>query len=224
MGLLTTSAGVVGSASSTTGASLSRIMSDEERTFIAIKPDGVHRGLVGEIIKRFELKGFKLVGLKMTHASEELLKQHYDDLKDRPFFAGLVDYMHSGPVVAMVWEGKGAVKTGRVLLGETNPANSLPGTIRGDFCIDVGRNICHGSDAVESANHEIALWFTPEELVDCNNCSGHDVDLKHWLRAGQLASKPGFSLCRRMEEKRSVSISVLTSHIPAVPNHHTVPD
>jgi len=146
-------------------------MSNEERTFIAVKPDGVHRGLVGEIIKRFETKGFKLVALKMTHPSEEHLRKHYDDLKDRPFFQGLVEYMHSGPIVAMVWEGKGAVKTGRVMLGETNPANSLPGTIRGDFCIDVGRNICHGSDAVESANHEIALWFTPEELVDWKTCS-----------------------------------------------------
>jgi len=179
MGLLTTSAGVVGlptAASSTTRAChcSRRVMSgDEERTFIAIKPDGVHRGLVGEIIKRFEMKGFKLVGLKMTHASEELLKQHYDDLKDRPFFAGLVDYMHSGPVVAMVWEGKGAVKTGRVMLGETNPAESKPGTIRGDFCIQVGRNICHGSDAVESAKQEIGLWFKPEELVSWKPCA-HD--------------------------------------------------
>merc|ERR1739838_848491 len=167
MGLLATSAGVVGpvSASSTTEVSLSRTMSNDERTFIAVKPDGVHRGLIGEIIKRFEVKGFKLVGLKMTHTSEDLLKQHYEDLKDRPFFASLVDYMHSGPVVAMVWEGKEAVKTGRVMLGETNPADSKPGTIRGDFAVQVGRNICHGSDAVESANHEIGLWFKPEELV-----------------------------------------------------------
>jgi len=146
---------------------------NEERTFIAIKPDGVHRGLIGEIIKRFEVKGFKLVGLKMTHPSEDLLKQHYEDLKDRPFFASLVDYMHSGPVVAMVWEGKEAVKTGRVMLGETNPADSKPGTIRGDFCIQVGRNIIHGSDAVDSAKQEISLWFKPEELVKWTNCA-HD--------------------------------------------------
>ncbi|DAA18668.1 TPA: NME1-NME2 protein-like [Bos taurus] len=116
-----------------------RTMAHAERTFIAIKPDGVQRGLVGEIIKRFEQKGFRLVAMKFLQASEELLKQHYIDLKDRPFFPGLVKYMNSGPVVAMVWEGLNVVKTGRVMLGETNPADSKPGTIRGDFCIQVGR-------------------------------------------------------------------------------------
>jgi len=136
-----------------------------ERTFIMIKPDGVHRGLVGDIIKRFEQKGFKLVAMKLMQASVEHLKKHYADLSSKGFFEGLVNYMASGPVVAMVWEGLNVVKTGRVMLGETNPADSKPGTIRGDFCIHVGRNICHGSDAVESANKEIALWFGPEELT-----------------------------------------------------------
>ncbi|KAJ8363630.1 hypothetical protein SKAU_G00124610 [Synaphobranchus kaupii] len=143
----------------------------EERTFIAIKPDGVQRRLVGEIIQRFEQKGFKLVGMKFLHASEELLKEHYSDLKDQPFYAGLIDYMHSGPVVAMVWEGLNVVKTGRVMLGETDPADSKPGTIRGDFCIKSTRNIIHGSDSVESANTEIDLWFQPEELVSYQNCT-----------------------------------------------------
>uniref|UniRef100_A0A9L0T4N6 Nucleoside diphosphate kinase n=1 Tax=Equus caballus TaxID=9796 RepID=A0A9L0T4N6_HORSE len=146
-------------------------MAHSERTFIAIKPDGVQRSLVGEIIKRFEQKGFRLVAMKFMRASEDLLKEHYNDLKDRPFFAGLVKYMHSGPVVAMVWEGLNVVKTGRVMLGETNPADSKPGTIRGDFCIQVGRNIIHGSDSVESAEKEIALWFQPEELVDYKSCA-----------------------------------------------------
>ncbi|RVE60023.1 hypothetical protein OJAV_G00194750 [Oryzias javanicus] len=147
-------------------------MSDlQERTFIAIKPDGVQRGIIGEIIKRFEMKGFKLVGMKMVQASEDLLMKHYIDLKDRPFFPTLVNYMSSGPVVAMVWEGKGVVKTGRVMLGETNPADSKPGTIRGDFCIDVSKNIIHGSDSVESANTEISLWFQPEELVSYTSCA-----------------------------------------------------
>ncbi|CAO2644850.1 Nucleoside diphosphate kinase A [Lemmus lemmus] len=132
-------------------------MANSERTFIAIKPDGVQRGLVGEIIKRFEQKGFRLVGLKFMQASEDLLKEHYIDL--------------SGPVVAMVWEGLNVVKTGRVMLGETNPADSKPGTIRGDFCIQVGRNIIHGSDSVESAEKEISLWFQPEELVDYKSCA-----------------------------------------------------
>merc|ERR1711863_125045 len=138
---------------------------NRERTFIMLKPDAVQRGLVGEIIKRFEQKGFKLVAMKMMHASEELLKEHYADLSSKGFFPGLVKYMNSGPVVPMVWEGLNVVKTGRVMLGETNPAASAPGTIRGDFCIQVGRNICHGSDAVESAKKEIALWFKDEELV-----------------------------------------------------------
>uniref|UniRef100_A0A8K9UQL4 Nucleoside diphosphate kinase n=2 Tax=Oncorhynchus mykiss TaxID=8022 RepID=A0A8K9UQL4_ONCMY len=146
-------------------------MSNEERTFIAIKPDGVQRRLVGDIIKRFELKGFKLVGMKFIQAPESLLKKHYADLKDRPFFPGLVSYMASGPVVAMVWEGLNVVKTGRVMLGETNPADSKPGTIRGDYCIQVGRNIIHGSDSVESANKEINLWFKPEELCSYTSCS-----------------------------------------------------
>nr|CAH0100740.1 unnamed protein product [Daphnia galeata] len=136
-----------------------------ERTYLMIKPDGVQRGLVGEIIKRFEQKGFKLVALKFVQPTEEMLQKHYADLSGRPFFAGLVKYMASGPVVAMVWEGLNIVKTGRQMLGETNPADSKPGTIRGDFCIQVGRNIMHGSDSVESANKEIALWFKDEELV-----------------------------------------------------------
>merc|ERR1711863_69762 len=137
----------------------SKMAEYNERTFIMIKPDGVQRGLVGDIIKRFEQKGFKLVAMKFMQASEEHLRQHYADLSARPFFPGLVKYMGSGPVVPMVWEGLNVVKTGRVMLGETNPAASAPGTIRGDFCIQVGRNICHGSDAVESAKKEIALWF-----------------------------------------------------------------
>merc|ERR1712048_683100 len=140
-------------------------LGNRERTFIMLKPDAVQRGLVGDIIKRFEQKGFKLVAMKMMHASEDLLKQHYADLSKKPFFPDLVSYMASGPVVPMVWEGLNVVKTGRVMLGETNPAASAPGTIRGDFCIQVGRNICHGSDAVESAKKEIALWFKEEQLV-----------------------------------------------------------
>jgi nucleoside-diphosphate kinase len=136
-----------------------------ERTFIMAKPDAVHRGIIGDIIRRFEQKGFKLVAMKFMWASEDLLKKHYADLKDKPFFPHLVKYMSSGPVVPMVWEGKNVVKTGRVMLGETDPFKSSPGTIRGDHAIEVGRNICHGSDAVESATKEINLWFNEKELV-----------------------------------------------------------
>merc|ERR1719410_3181542 len=140
-------------------------MSNTERTFIMIKPDGVQRGIVGDIIKRFEQKGFKLCAMKFMHASEDLLKKHYADLSEKKFFPGLIKYMGSGPVVPMVWEGLGVVKTGRVMLGATNPADSAPGTIRGDYAVQVGRNICHGSDSVESAEKEIKLWFKDEELT-----------------------------------------------------------
>merc|ERR1711937_1064300 len=136
----------------------------KERTYIMIKPDGVQRGLIGKIIERFETKGFKLVAMKLCMPGKAMFEQHYADLSKKPFFAGLVDYAASGPVCCMVWEGDNAVLTGRKMLGATKPFDSEPGTIRGDFCIDVGRNICHGSDAVESANAEIALWFKPEEL------------------------------------------------------------
>ncbi|KAJ3742093.1 nucleoside diphosphate kinase [Lentinula detonsa] len=143
-------------------------MSTKEQTYIMVKPDGVQRGLVGEIIARFEKRGFKLVAMKLVHATTEHLEKHYADLKGKPFFPGLIKYMASGPVVAMVWEGLDAVKTGRVMLGATNPLASAPGTIRGDYALAVGRNICHGSDAVDSAQKEIALWF-PEGLVQYSN-------------------------------------------------------
>ncbi|XP_073976017.1 nucleoside diphosphate kinase [Rhodnius prolixus] len=137
-----------------------------ERTFIMVKPDGVQRGLVNKIIKRFETKGFKLVAMKFMWASDEHLKKHYEDLAGRPFFPKLIKYMNSGPVVPMVWEGLNVVKTGRQILGATDPQASERGSIRGDLCIQVGRNIAHGSDSVESAKKEINLWFDPKELVD----------------------------------------------------------
>jgi len=136
-----------------------------EQTFIMVKPDGVQRGLSGEIIKRFEQRGYQLVACKLTHASVEHLEEHYADLKGKGFFPGLIKYMNSGPVLAMVWQGKDVVKQGRVILGATNPLASAPGTIRGDFAIDVGRNVCHGSDAVESAQKEIALWFGKQDAT-----------------------------------------------------------
>lgn len=136
-----------------------------ERTFIAIKPDGVQRKLVAEIIGRFEKKGFKLVGLKLMTVSKELAEQHYGVHKERPFFPGLVEFITSSPVVAIVLEGDGVVASARKIIGATNPLASEPGTIRGDFGVNIGRNIIHGSDAVETAQSEIALWFKEEELV-----------------------------------------------------------
>ena len=137
-----------------------------ERTFLAIKPDGVQRKLIGEIIRRFETKGFTLVGLKLMNVSRELAETHYGVHRERPFFAGLVDFITSGPVVAMVWEGDGVIASARKIIGATNPLNAEPGTLRGDFGVNVGRNIIHGSDAPETAQQEISLWFKPEELVD----------------------------------------------------------
>ena len=135
-----------------------------ERTYIMIKPDGVQRGCVGEIIARFEKKGFKLLAMKLYSPSKQLLEEHYKDLKEKPFFPKLVEYMMMGPVVCMIWQGREVVKTGRKMLGATNPLNSEPGTMRGDYCIESGRNIIHGSDSVESAEREIKLWFKPEEI------------------------------------------------------------
>ncbi|KAH7930886.1 nucleoside diphosphate kinase [Leucogyrophana mollusca] len=135
-----------------------------ERTYIMVKPDGVQRGLVGEIIARFEKRGFKLIAAKLVSPPKGQLEQHYADLSSKPFFPGLIKYMLSGPVFAMVWEGLDAVKTGRVMLGATNPLQSAAGTIRGDYALAVGRNICHGSDTVENAEKEISLWF-PEGIV-----------------------------------------------------------
>ncbi|KAJ3572502.1 hypothetical protein NP233_g3038 [Leucocoprinus birnbaumii] len=140
-------------------------MSTTERTYIMVKPDGVQRGLVGKIITRFEERGYKIVALKFVQPTEEHLEKHYADLRNKPFFPGLIKYMASGPVVAIVFEGLDAVKTGRAMLGATNPLASPIGSIRGDFCLAVGRNIIHGSDSVESANKEIALWF-PEGITE----------------------------------------------------------
>ncbi|KAJ1644048.1 nucleoside diphosphate kinase Ndk1 [Coemansia erecta] len=141
----------------------------KERTFIAVKPDGVQRGLVSDIIGRFEKRGYKLVGLKLLVPSKALANEHYADLSSKPFFKGLVDYMTNGkaPVVGMVWEGPSVIKQGRVMLGATDPKAAGPGTIRGDYCLSIGRNICHGSDSAESAEKEIGLWFGGKgEVVD----------------------------------------------------------
>ena len=116
-------------------------------------------------MQKFEQRGFKLVAMKLCQPGKPMFEKHYADLAKKPFFAGLVEYAASGPVYCMVWEGANVIATGRKLLGATKPLDSNPGTIRGSLCIDVGRNICHGSDSLESAEKEIALWFKPEELV-----------------------------------------------------------
>ncbi|MGI0482459.1 nucleoside-diphosphate kinase [Geminocystis sp. CENA526] len=146
-----------------------------ERTFLMVKPDGVQRNLVGEVIKRLENKGFTLVGLKLMSVSRELAEQHYDVHKERPFFSGLVDFIVSSPVVAMVWQGEGVVTSARKIIGATDPLAAEPGTIRGDYGVNIGRNLIHGSDAIETAQREIALWFKEDELVSWENT------MKPWL-------------------------------------------
>lgn len=136
-----------------------------ERSYIMIKPDGVQRALVGDIISRFERKGFTLKGLKLYECPEGLAKEHYRDLRSKPFFAKLVAYILSGPIVAMVWEGNGVVAASRKIIGATNPLAAEPGTIRGDFAIEVGRNVIHGSDSPENAEREIDLWFNHQEVI-----------------------------------------------------------
>ncbi|PZX07706.1 nucleoside diphosphate kinase [Psychrobacillus insolitus] len=144
-----------------------------EQTFLMVKPDGVQRNLIGEIVGRLENKGYQLVGAKLMTIPTELAEQHYGEHKERPFFGELVEFITSGPVFAMVWEGENVISTSRLMMGATNPKESAPGTVRGDFAVTVGKNIIHGSDSLESAEREIALFFNKEELVayakDANN-------------------------------------------------------
>jgi len=130
-----------------------------ERTFLMIKPDGVARGLVGEIIARFEQKGFKLAELRMTTPTRSLAESHYAVHRERPFFNDVVSFITSGPVVAMVWEADNVVELSRKVIGATKPTEAAPGTIRGDFANSTEKNLIHGSDSVENAAAEIALWF-----------------------------------------------------------------
>ncbi|XP_048528737.1 nucleoside diphosphate kinase-like [Triticum urartu] len=139
--------------------------SEVEQTYIMIKPDGVQRGLVGEIISRFEKKGFLLKGLKLFQCPKDLAQEHYKDLKERPFFPNLIDYITSGPVVCMAWEGDGVVASARKLIGATNPLQAEPGTIRGDLAVQTGRNVVHGSDSPDNGKREIGLWFKEGELA-----------------------------------------------------------
>lgn len=135
-----------------------------EKTFVMVKPDGVRRGLVGEVIRRFEARGLRLAALKMLRISRELAQEHYQVHKDKPFFRELVDFITSGPVVAMVLEGRGAVGVVRSMMGATDPVNAAPGTIRGDYALELTANVVHGSDSVETAEREMSLFFSAEEF------------------------------------------------------------
>ena len=137
-----------------------------ERTLVLVKPDGVQRGLIGEVINRLEQRGLKLVGMKLMEVDDALARQHYGEHVDRPFFGGLVEFITSAPVVAMAWEADNAVEAVRNTMGQTNPTSSPPGTIRGDLGLDIGRNLVHGSDSPESAQRELSLFFSDDELLD----------------------------------------------------------
>lgn len=136
-----------------------------ERTLVLVKPDGVQRGLIGEVILRLERRGLKLVGAKFLNVSQELAETHYAVHKGKPFYEGLIRYITSAPVMAMAWEGPNAVAAVRQTMGSTKPVEAAPGTIRHDFGLEVDRNLTHGSDSPENGEKEIALWFTPDELV-----------------------------------------------------------
>ncbi|MBS3975657.1 MAG: nucleoside-diphosphate kinase [Syntrophomonadaceae bacterium] len=146
-----------------------------ERTFVMVKPDGVQRNLVGEVVRRFEGKGWRLVALRMLRVARVMAESHYQEHLGKPFYPGLVDYITSGPVVAMVWEGKGVVAGARKLIGATNPAEAAPGTIRGDYGVEVGRNVIHGADSAESAAREIGIYFQETDI------HAYQKDLERWV-------------------------------------------
>jgi nucleoside-diphosphate kinase len=146
-----------------------------QRTLVIVKPDGVQRGLVGPILSRLEARGLKLVGLKLVQVSQDLAARHYAEHLGKPFYEGLLRYITSAPVIVACVEGTSAVQMVRNSVGATNPLNAAPGTIRGDFALDIGRNLIHASDAPETADRELALWFEPSELV------GYQRETDRWI-------------------------------------------
>jgi nucleoside-diphosphate kinase len=146
-----------------------------ERTLVLVKPDGVQRGLVGEIIRRLERRGLRLTAARFMMVSRELAERHYAVHKGKPFYNGLIAYITSAPVMAMVWEGPNAIEAVRQTMGATRPTEAAPGSVRHDFGLEVGRNLTHASDSAQTAEEEVALWFSPEEIV------GWSRDLDRWI-------------------------------------------
>lgn len=142
-----------------------------ERTLVLVKPDAVQRGLIGEIISRLERRGLHPVAIKLIQVSTDIAERHYSEHRDKPFFGGLVTFITSSPVLAMVWEGPGAIAMVRSMMGATNPANSAPGTIRGDLALSLAMNAVHGSDSPDSAAREVSIFFAEHELLDWESCS-----------------------------------------------------
>jgi nucleoside-diphosphate kinase len=146
-----------------------------EKTFILLKPDAIQRGLTGKIISRFENKGLKLLAAKMVNVSESQAQKHYLCHKDKPFYSSLVEFITSSPCMALVFSGYNAIRIGRILMGATDPLDAVPGTIRGDFSLDVKHNLIHGSDSVENYRHEVKIYFSEEEILD------YSLDLENWI-------------------------------------------
>ena len=147
-----------------------------QRTLVLVKPDGVQRGLIGRIVARLERRGLKLVAMKMMRISRELAGRHYAEHRGKPFYDGLIAFITSGPVVAMIWEGREAVTVVRSVMGTTDPLKAAPGTIRGDLALDLGMNLIHGSDSVDRAESEMALFFSADELHD------YERTADRWIR------------------------------------------
>lgn len=146
-----------------------------EKTFLMIKPDGVQRNLIGTIVERFEKKGYQLIGAKLMQVDRNMAEEHYGEHKGKPFFEDLVSFITSGPVFAMIWQGEAVISTARQMMGETKPQESAPGTIRGDFGIVMRKNLIHGSDSVESAEREMNLFFSQDELIT------YDKTINQWM-------------------------------------------
>jgi nucleoside-diphosphate kinase len=149
-----------------------------ERTLILVKPDGMQRGLAGEILSRLEHRGLRMVGLKLLQVDRSLAERHYGEHVGKPFYEGLVSYITACPIVAAVLEGTDAVEAVRNTMGKTNPRDAAPGTIRGDFGLEIGRNLIHGSDSLESAEREVSLFFRPEELLS------YERAIDQWVSEG----------------------------------------
>lgn len=146
-----------------------------ETTLVIIKPDAVQRGLIGEITSRLERRGLKLVGMKLMQIDQELAERHYGIHRGKPFFEGLICYITSAPVIVMAWQGPNAIEMVRATMGATNPLQAAPGTIRADYALEIGRNLVHGSDGPETAEHELSLFFQPDELLSW------DRDTDRWI-------------------------------------------
>ncbi|TRY72116.1 hypothetical protein TCAL_10595 [Tigriopus californicus] len=184
-----------------------------ERSFVMLKPDAVHRKMIGEIMNKLERRGFKLVATKYMKASRDLLQKHYADLSRKAFFKDLIDYMASGPVVPMVWEGLNVVQIVRTMLGETVPHKSAPGSLRGDLCVDVGRNIIHASDSVTSARKEIELWFHPAEVTSWKPCSIEWIYEDETLSEGHLGQQSAATSAKGKSGSLAAEIAKARQHI-----------